>query len=333
MKIYKLPGLRLSCKQVYCCLLLFAVCFAGCKVIGNTPKTVKIAIIPFTTVNEQVVAGFKELLAEQGYVEGKNVEYRSLPMDGKIPGLDERIRKLLAWKPDLLLSMSTPASQAAFRVTQKIATPMIFAPVTDPLQAGIVTSLKQPGGQVTGVRLSPSNGLRLEWLVRIAPHIKRIYLPYCTDDNSSLATIRQVQEAADSLGISLLLYPIKTEGEIRQASQAIPAAAQAIFLPQDSRIESMIDLFTEAAVNRHLPLSAPSAQQVYKGALMSYGFDHTSIGRQAGRQALQILKGRKPGDLPVETAENMLYINLKAAQQIGLDIDDCILHQARQLVR
>lgn len=301
--------------------------------LPEPPPVVRVGLLPFAEVNSRVVAGFKQVLAEQGFREGETVQYRTAPVDGDIERLPGHIAELLAWEPDLLLVSSTPPSQAAYRATLGKGIPMIFAPVSDPLAAKIVGNLQRPGEHVTGIRLAPSNGLRLQWFKRVQPHLKNCYVPYSSNDRSALATIEQIRSAADDLGVRLLLRPVADPAEIERAAREIPAAADAIFLPQDSRIESAIDQFVAASMARRLPLSAPSVLQVERGALMSFGFDHYEIGRQAGRLAAEILAGVAPGDLPVETAENRLYVNLQAARAIGLTIDDAVLRQAHRVVR
>ncbi len=294
---------------------------------------VRIGIVPFTPVNARVVEGFKAELASRGFQEGKTVEYKILPADSRLDTLDAGLAQLMAWKPNLVLAASTPPAQAAYRATRASATPLVFAPVTDPLSAQIVSNLKHPGEHATGIRLEPSNGLRLQWLKRVDPRVQSVYLPYSSADASALASLQQVEEAARSLGIRLLLRPVQSLADIQQAAREIPPGADAIFLPQDSRIEAQIDLFVASALKHHLPLCAPSGIQVEQGALMTYGFNHRRIGEQAGRLAAEILQGAKPGDLPVETAANILIVNQRTAQAIGLKIDEAVLRQAREIIR
>lgn len=299
----------------------------------SEPSMRRIGIVPFTVVNDRVIQGFQEKLAENGWVQGRNVQYRIMPADGKLEALDARVKELLAWHPALIMSASTPPSQAAYRLTRGTDVPLVFAPVSDPLAAGIVKTLGHPGEQTTGVRLSTSNGLRLQWLQRMAPEAQVYYVPYSLNDKSSLVTLQQIEADARVLGLRLITTPLNSMDEIEQAARNIPAEAQAIFLPQDSRIEARIELYVRAAQEHHLPLSAPSLIQVEQGALMSYGFDHREIGRQAGRLASEILRGAQAGMLPVETAENYLAVNLQAAQAIGLTIDESTLRQAKLIIR
>lgn len=312
-----------------------AVALAALVVIWQLrrPETIRIGIVPFTPVNARVVEGFKAELAARGFVEGKALEYRSLPADSRLDQLEPGLAKLMAWKPTLILAASTPPAQAAYKATQATATPMVFAPVTDPIDAKIVTNLKHPGEHVTGIRLESSNGLRLQWLKRLVPGVRTIYVPYTRVDSSALASLQQIEVAARTLGIQLVRQPVLSLDDIQRAAREIPAHVDAIFLVNDSRIEAQIDLFVTTALQRRLPLCPPSGIQVERGALMTYGFDHRKIGEQAGRLAAEILQGARPGDLPVETAANLLIINQHTAQAIGLQVDDAILRQAREIIR
>lgn len=299
----------------------------------HRPETIRIGIVPFTPVNARVVEGFKAELAARGFVEGKALEYRSLPADSRLDRLEPGLAELMAWKPTLILVASTPPAQAAYKASRATATPMVFAPVTDPIDAKIVTNLKHPGEHVTGIRLEASNGLRLQWLKRLVPGVRTIYVPYTSVDSSALASLQQIEVAARTLGIRLVRQPVLSLEDIQRAAREIPAHVDAIFLVNDSRIEAQIDLFVTTALQRRLPLCPPSGIQVERGALMTYGFDHRKIGAQAGRLAAEILQGARPGDLPVETAANILIINQHTAQAIGLQVDDAILRQAREIIR
>lgn len=299
---------------------------------GSSPMR-RVGIVPFTAVNDRVVQGFRQAMADRGWVVGENVEYRITQADGDIAALDGRVRELLAWQPDLILSASTPPSQSVYRNTREKEVPVIFAPVSDPVAAGIVKNLVQPGENVSGVRLASSNGLRLQWLKRMVPKARVYYVPYSINDKSALVSLQQIEEGARLLGLNLLLRAVDSPKGIEEAAKNIPTGVDAIFLPQDARIEARVDLFIKSAHKWRLPLSAPSLVQVEQGALMSYGFDHYRIGEQAGRMGAAILQGAHAGMLPVETAENFLAINLRAAGKIGLEMDEAVLRQARTIIR
>jgi putative ABC transport system substrate-binding protein len=293
-----------------------------------------IALVQLTVVDDNTIAGFKEAMAARGYREGGEVNYISSGPVGSVERLDDVIRAHLQAAPDLIFVSSTPATQAVKRLTEaRRYPPVVFAPVNDPLAAGIVADLRHPGGHITGIRLPTGDDLRLQWLLRLAPGVKRVFLPYTADDKSALSSLEQASLAAEKLGITLLPQAMAGEADIAAVVEAVPPQADAIFLPRDSRIEAGIADFVALAARRKLPISAPSLTQTEAGALFSYGFVHRDIGRQAAQLADQILKGAPAGDLPVEMAESRLAINLATAARIGIAIPDDILLQAEHIIR
>ncbi|HZX31300.1 MAG TPA: ABC transporter substrate-binding protein [Rhodocyclaceae bacterium] len=293
-----------------------------------------IAIAQLTAVDDETVSGFREAMAELGYREGREVVYSTTGAIGSVSRVEDALQANLKTNPDLLLVSSTPVAQAAKRLTDgQGRPPVIFAPVNDPLGAGVVPDLRRPGGHITGIRLPRGDDLRLKWLVQIVPKARRIYVPYSLDDKSALASLQHISEAAARLGVTLLPQPFLEEDDMAARIAAMPMGIDAVFLPRDSRIEAHIAEFVALAEKRRLPISAPSLTQVRAGALFSYGFVHREIGRQAARLADQILKGTRPGDLPVEMAESRLAINLAAADRIGITIPDEILLQAEYVIR
>ena len=305
---------------------------AGAKLVAGAPRV--IAMVQLTAVDRNTVAGFQAAMTKLGYREGQQVTYLAVPPAGSVDKLDGIIRSHLDQKPDLFLVSSTPATLAVKRLTEASGKPpVIFAPVNDPLAAGIVVDLKHPGGYITGIRLPLGDDLRLQWLARIAPQAKRVFLPYSADDKSALSSVEQATAAAAKLGLELVKYPIPAGTSVSSAIAALPGDIGAIFLPRDSRVETAIAEFVAAAEQRRLPIAAPSLIQVEAGALFSYGFVHQDIGRQAARLADQIFKGVAAGDLPVEMAENSLSINLVTARKLGLHISDDILVQAEHVIR
>jgi putative ABC transport system substrate-binding protein len=295
------------------------------------PRT--IGVIQLTAVDQRTLAGFKEGLSARGYRDGESINYLYEGPAGKVDRLDQMITEVLRLTPDLILASSTPATIAAVRATQVSKVPIIFAPVNDPTGAGVVPDLAHPGGHVTGVRLPTGDDLRLQWLMRVAPHVREAFVPYNPNDRSSMTSVSVASKAALELGIALNLQPVADRTALAEALQHLPPTCQAIFLPRDSMVESAIDDIVRAANRRNMPISAPSAQQVDRGATVSYGFRHDEIGERAARLAAQVLQGISPGDIPVESAESWLTINLKAARTIGLDVSDEVLALADLVIR
>ncbi|NJN54104.1 MAG: ABC transporter substrate-binding protein [Anaerolineae bacterium] len=298
------------------------------------PPVLHIGVVNLSPRLEPVLNGFKEGLAELGYVEGQNVTYMYAGPAENIESLDAHVQTLVDAEVDLIVSLSTPATQAAHRLTAVSGIPVVFGPVTDPIAAGVVQNVAHPGGNVTGVRLgSESEAERLEWLLQAAPHIQQVYIPYNPDDASAASSVTAVSAAAQKLGITVIVREARTDSEITAAITHIPEEVDAILLPQDSLVAARIDDFAETAIMRQLPLSSPTDEQVERGALLSYSFQLHDLGVQMARLADQILQGADPADLPVETAHFFLTINLQTAEKINLELPDIVLQSANRIIR
>jgi putative ABC transport system substrate-binding protein len=303
--------------------LLLAAC-------GKDQKTYTVGVVSLPPGLDPIIEGFKEGMTELGYVEGENITYIYEGATDSIDKLDSVAQALVAADVDLILSVTTPATKAAQKATVGTDIPVVFVPVTDPVGASIVDSLRNPGGNITGVTFGVQEARRLEWLIQVAPTIEEIYVPYNPEDRSAVLALETVKEVAPKLGVELLTREVRNLEEITAAIENIPEEADAIFLLPDSLLGGRATEFVEL----QLPTSAANPEDLkMHGVLTSYGIEQISCGKQAARLADQILRGVKPADLPVETAEFYLAINLKTAKAIGLDISDEILFQADIIVR
>jgi putative tryptophan/tyrosine transport system substrate-binding protein len=313
-------------------LIITGLLLTGC---GGAPKakTYTIGVVNPSVNQEGTVKGFKDGMTDLGYVEGKNVAYI---YDGPVSGdkLDAVAQSLVKAKVDLILTITTSATKAAQKATAGTNIAVVFIPVTDPVGAGVVASLTKPGGNTTGVTPATQEGKRLEWLLQVAPKIKRIYIVYNPKDQSPVLALKTVSETAAQLGVELITREASTTEEAMVAFKNIPKEADAIFLLPDSVVNARGADPYKIATELGLPSSGPNVATVNDGALTAYGVDLTIAARkQAARLANQILQGTKPADLPVETTQLFSAINLKTAQAIGLGVPDAILRQANVIIR
>ena len=324
---------RLISLIVFIILLIVVMLQLFGKSKPHSIEPVRVGVIALTDVDRETLAGFKAGMEAYGYAEDRNIVYISEGPAGTIDRLEPMIKRILAQGVDMIYVSSTPATLKVKALTTKQPIPVVFSPVNDPVGAGIIPSLKQPGGMITGIKLPVGDTLRLRWLQDLVPQAKRIYFPYNPRDKSALETLRQIELAAPALGMTLVKAEMASPAEILAGIAQAPEGIDAIFLPRDSSIESKISDFVELSYQRLIPLSAPSLTQVRQGALYTYGFVHYEFGKQSARLANQIIMGIRPADLPVELAENYLAINLMTADKIGLSVDAEVLRRADIIVR
>jgi putative tryptophan/tyrosine transport system substrate-binding protein len=312
-------------------VMIAAMFLSGCG--GDSkPKTFTIGIVSVAASSQPVVDGFKAGLVEAGYVEGQNVTYI---YDGAVtadalPALFESLRNK---KVDLVFSIGTPPTVQAKKSLEGTNIPVVFGPVSDPVKSGFVADLLKPGGNFTGIQVGNVNPKRLEWLMAVAPGIKRIYVVHNPDDSSSVQGLAALTEAASIFKVELETREARTPDEITAALGTIPDNVDALFMLTSPLFTAQIDAFVEAANQHKLSLSAPNISSVEAGALMAFGTESNAVGRQSARLADQILRGVKPADLPVETADSVLGLNLKTANSIGLTIPDAVIRQSKVVIR
>lgn len=313
-------------------ITIAALFLSGCGGLAK-PKSYTIGVINLTPTLEGTLAGFKDGMKELGYIEGENVTYVYAGPAGSIDKLDGMAKDLVNAKVDLIFSISTPATQAAQRATASNRTPVVFGVLTDPIGAGVVTSLAQPGGNITGVTFGPQEVQRLEWLTKISPGVKRIYIIYNPNDSSAKLALKTVNATAARLNLEIVTREAANPDDITAALNDFPENIDAVYLLPDSQTEKRLADILAVANAHHIASSLANVDLVEKGALYSYAMKLGPTGKQAARLADQILTGIKPADLPVETTEFFLAINLKTAQSIGLTIPDNILSQADMIYR
>ena len=279
------------------------------------------------------VQGFRDEMAELGYIEGENVTFMFAGHPTKGDELDTVLESMVEAEADLIFTAGTPTGVAAHRITEGTNIPVVFGVIADPIAAGVMEDLTRPGGNMTGVKISQNQARRLELLLEIAPGIQRVLVPYNPEDAAPTSAAAQVNEIAPDLGIEIVESHARNDDEVTELLNNIPEDVDAIFMLPDSTVNARLADLVAIALDRKLPVSGPSMAQVEGGALTAYGIVHHKAGAQAAHIADQVLRGADPGELPVETAEFYLGINLQTAEVIGLEIPYEMLQQAETTIR
>ena len=287
-----------------------------------------------TRLREAFVQGLRDL----GYIEGRNlvIEYRDA--DGKAERLPALAAELVALKVDVIVASGTLAALAARRATKTL--PIVFSPAGDPVGSGLVTSLARPGGNVTGLSsLGPELvGKRLELLKQAVPGVDRVavlFLPGALGERTDKDMLTGADVASRALGVRLQFVEARGPDEFARAfSDMSSARAGALtVLPSNRFLREHRRLVDLAAENR-LPAVYTSREFVDAGGLMSYGANSADLHRRAATYVDKILKGAKPGDLPVEQPTKFeLVINLKTAKALGLTIPQSVLAHADEVLQ
>ena len=273
-------------------------------------------------------------LGERGYVEGTTITIEWKWGNDQPETLPRLAADLVRSNVDVIVTGGTPAAQALKATTRTI--PIVMAVVGDPVATGLVDSLARPGGNVTGFSiLAPQLGTkRLELLKEIVPNLASIAVLLNPRNPQSKIEMKEIQTAAQAMRLQLLLVEVSTEDELEGAFVAInKAAAQALILLTDSIFFSQRERTVGLAIRYKLPAMYFFPVFVEEGGLVSYGPSDADLFRRAAGYVDKILKGAKPGELPVEQPNKFdLCINLKAAKTAGVTIPQSLLFRADKVV-
>jgi len=305
----------------------------ACEERPVRPDMAVVGIVNVTPILEDTVAALKTGLALLGYKENDNIRYIYEGPLGKMDKVDGAVKRILAGKPDLIVSLATPVTLKVKKATRETDIPVLFAPAVDPAGSGLVKSLKAPGGRFTGIYVGSAGVKALVWLAGMVPGLDRIYVPYNPDDRAMVLNMKVLKKAAADRKIELVLGEFHLKAEALAVLNNIPADVQAVWQLSSPFWGAYIVPFVSACLEHKKPLKTHTADWVKAGALMSYGLDPTAMGEQLSHIAYKILKGTSPAVVPMEQAEFFLVINLKTAHTIGITIPDVVLKQADEVIR
>jgi putative ABC transport system substrate-binding protein len=282
--------------------------------------------------NHPAVEGLKAGLKELGLEEARDVTFDIRFTEGRPAAAPAAAAALVSAGVDLIFTSNDSATRAAKAATQSI--PIVFTLVGDPVAAGFVKEIANPGGNLTGVsslhtELVPK---RLEVLKAMVPSLRRVWAIYYASDPSSLVAVKKAQEAAPLLRLELVTRAVQTPGELARALKGLRPGDG--LLPPPIATLDIPDQMLQASLSARLPIVFGSAFWTDYGALVSYGTDYYADGRQAARLVTKILRGERPQDLPVEGTNKIeLIINLKTARMLGVTIPRELLLRAEKVIQ
>jgi putative ABC transport system substrate-binding protein len=278
-------------------------------------------------------AAFVQRLRELGWIDGRNVAIEYRWGEGRSERFAEIAAEFVQLKVDVIVTSGTPQVLAAKQATSVI--PIVFATTGDPVGTGLVTSLARPGGNVTGLsnQLRDLAGKRLELLREVVPNLRRLAMIVNVDNPAAVLDVGEVQAAARMLGLEVVTPEIRRAEDIAPAFKALEGRAQALYVTPDALVITNRARIQTLAMGLRLPTMHGSRDYVEAGGLMSYGPNYPDLFRRAAEYVDKILRGAKPGDIPVEQPIKFdLVINLITAQAFGLEIPPTLLARADEVI-
>jgi putative ABC transport system substrate-binding protein len=281
----------------------------------------------------QWVAALVRRLHELGWIEGRTVAIEYRWAEGRTDRFDEIAAEFVRRKVDVIVTSATAAIVAAKQATSVI--PIVFAAAGDPVGTGLVASLARPGGNVTGLSIQQTDvaAKRLELLREVVPGLRRLAILGNVDGPAVLLDMREVHTTARPLGLEVVTSEIRRGEDIAPAFETLKGGADALYVCIDPLVHSHRIRINTLALAARLPTMHGSREPVEAAGLMSYGPNHPDLWRRAADYVDKILRGAKPGDLPVEQPRKFdLVINLTTAKALGLEIPPTLLATADEVI-
>lgn len=299
---------------------------------AEDPKVVAITQIVEHPALDAVHQGVRDELAEEGYTEGENLRLMHESAQGNSAIASQIARKFVGEGPDVIVAIATPSAQTVAAAARNI--PVVFSAVTDPVGAKLVSSLEQPGANITGVTDMLPIERHIDLLQRIMPDAKNIGTVYNPGEANAVALVELLEERLAARGMTLVKGAATKTSEVLGAARSLVGKADAIYLTTDNTVISAAEAVMSVGERAKIPVFAADTATVSRGAVAALGFDYYDLGRQTGGMVARILNGASPATMPVESVDALnLFVNPEAGERMGITLSDELLSDAQEIVK
>ncbi len=312
-------------------IVIFTVVLLAVAATAAHAQSYQISVSQFVEhpALDAVLKGFQDYMAEKKM----DLTYNVHNAQANMATANQIGHQIMGEKPDMILAIATPAAQACAQALKKSPhmqkTPLLFTAVTDPVSAGLVKDLLQPGANITGVSDMLPVGRHLAMVKQFLPGLKRLGFLYNAGEVNSKILVPLFQAEAKSLGFEIVEATVSKSSEVYQAAKSLVGKADAVFIPTDNTVVSALESAIKVCEQNKLPLFNADVDSVKRGSIAAMGFDYYQHGYQTGALARRILMGADPADTPVEFQEKLqLHINARAAARMGVEIPADLLKKA-----
>lgn len=315
-------------KRSLCAALLAAAVVVPVKAAEQVLAVTQIVAHPALDAAYQ---GVLDELAEAGFKQGENLRVLHEIAQGDQTIATQIAKKFAGEKPAVIVAISTPSAQAVAAAARDI--PIVFTAVTDPVAAKLVDNLEKPGKNITGYSDRVDLADSVQMVQSMLPEVKKLGTIYNPGEANSVVAVEALEKAAADKGLTLEKAAATKSAEVLDAARSLQGKVDAVLLTSDNTVISALPTVIQAGERGKLPVFTVDTSSVETGAVAAVGFSYYDLGRATGKQVAQILNGAAPGDIPVGFLQaHDLYINVKAAEKMGVSIPDAVRQSASQVV-
>ena len=292
----------------------------------NNEDLKEVAIIQYVehTSLDTIKKAFDKQMEELGYKQGENINYTFKNAQGDSNTAPSIIQGFQSGKKDCVVAIATPVAMSAAVMAKN--TPVVFAAVTDPISAGLTSSLEKPDKNITGTSDEIQVEKILEKALEINPELKTLGVIYNKAEVNSVTNIEKAKSFCDKNNISLVEGTITAVNEVQSAIDVLASKSDAIFAPNDNMVASAMDMVSTACAKAKVPLYVGADSMVQDGGFLSVGINYDDLGKETANMVDKILKGEKVDNIPVKIFKDDLsiYVNKKILSELGITLPDSI---------
>jgi putative tryptophan/tyrosine transport system substrate-binding protein len=325
--------------------LILALLFAPCLFLNGCgekkqPEVYRVGILSGLNYMADTADGFKTKMTELGYIEGRNIVYDHRKIDFDMVAYHSILKKFVADKVDLIFVFPTEASLEAKAAAKGTKTAVVFA-VANIEDTGLVNSLREPGGNITGVRYpGPDLAIkRFEIMRELAPNAKRIWVPYQRGYPIVISQMKAIKPAAEAAGITLIEFPADNAAEVQAELSARDKSGDIgmdaiLFIAEPLAVTpDIFQVIGRFAAEHKLPIGGAYMMVGGYGSIFGVNIETHATGKQAAVLADKILKGTPAGTIPVVSSESFFQINTGVARKLGVKVPEGLLSRANEVIR
>ena len=299
----------------------------------NSTEKVKIGVLQFVTHDslDEIYKGIKAGLEEGGYTTTENLSIDFMNAEGDQSQVQTMSKKLVDNGNELLIGIATPAAQGLANATTEL--PIIMGAVTDPVGANLVTDLKNPGGNITGVSDQTPVADTVSLIKEITPDAKTIGVLYSSNEDNSKIQVAEFKAAAEEAGYTVLEYAVASSNELASTVEVASSKVDALFTPVDNTVASAFSTVVSVANKSKTPIFTSVEDMVEGGCIASVTLSQYDLGVATGKMTAKILDGANPADTPVQIFnEGTVVVNQKVAKELGITLSDDVINQASKVI-
>ncbi|MBB5185542.1 putative ABC transport system substrate-binding protein [Faecalicoccus acidiformans] len=305
----------------------------GCSSSGSTEiPTIGVAQLVSHTSLNTIRDAFTDQMEELGYEDGENINYDFADASGQTSNLNSIMSQYQDEDAAVVVAIATPTAQAAANISEDI--PVVFSAVSDPVGAGLVDSLEEPGGNITGTSDEVQVDQILDLALQLVPDAKTVGFLYNASEANSVSNLASAKEYCDQNGLTLIEGTGSNLTELQSSASVLCEQVDVLFAPNDNTVASGMAALSQIALDAQTPFFVGADSMVNDGGLGTVGIDYEELGIETANMVDEILNGEKPSAMSVKVFKDDLniYINQSALDSLGLTLPEDIQNNERLVI-